>query len=111
MKKTLLIIAGSALVTGLAIRATPALSQPPEFNVSIVRTADIDLSTRAGQRLLDRRLIIAAGEVCGEASDVDLKGKNDVRKCRDDVLAAARANARTIVAAKAGETIAVSAQR
>ena len=110
MKKTLLIIAGSALVTGVAIRAAPALSQalPVDTNVSVVRTADLNLASNAGQQALDRRLVIAAGEVCGEASDSDLKGQNDVRQCRNDVLAAARSKARTIVAAKSGDTIAIA---
>ena len=102
MKKTLLIIASSALATGLLIKGAPALSQtlPVETNVSIVRTADLDLSTRSGQRQLDRRLISAAGRVCGEASDADLKGKNDVRQCREEVLSTARAKADAIVAAR-----------
>ena len=102
MKKTLLIIAGSALATGVAIKAAPALSATPPATadraVSIVRTVDLDLSTRSGQRSLDRRLVTAAGEVCGEASDADLKGKNDVRQCRTEVLSAARAKANAIVA-------------
>jgi UrcA family protein len=102
MKKTLLIILGSALAAGAAIKAEPAFSQPhdvsAEANVSIVRTADLDLSTKAGQRQLERRLITAAREVCGEAFDSDLKGQNDVRRCREDVLFAARAKADEIVA-------------
>jgi UrcA family protein len=112
MKRTLLIIAGSALATGLAIKAAPALSEPlpAEMNVSVVRTADLDLSTDAGQRRLDQRIVIAANEVCGDASDVDLKGKNDVRKCRNEVLVAARARARTIIAASGHESIVVAAR-
>lgn len=112
MKRTLLIIAGSALVTGLAIRAAPALSETlaADTNVSIVRTADLDLSTNAGQRRLDQRLVIAAGEVCGEASDSDLKGQNDARQCRKDVLSVARARAHAIVAAKTNEAIVVASQ-
>jgi UrcA family protein len=115
MKKTLLIIAGSALATGVAIRAAPALSQPAdsshEVNVSVVQTADLDLSTRAGQRLLDRRLATAAGEVCGEASDADLKGQNDVRQCRNEVLAAARAKANAILAGRSDTTIVIASRK
>lgn len=116
MKKTLSIILGSALATGVAIKAAPALSQPaalpPETSVSIVRTADLDLSTSVGQRRLEQRLAIAAGDVCGEASDADLKGQNDVRKCRKDVLSAARAKASTMVAGSHGDgRIVIAAQQ
>lgn len=110
MKKTLLIIAGSALATGLAIKAAPAFSQPTpsEINVSVVHTSDLDLSNRLDQRRLDRRLAIAAGEVCGEASDWDLKGQNEVRKCRQDALASARLKARAIIAQSAKTPILVA---
>ena len=113
MKKTLLIIAGSALVTAVAIKATPALAQtpPPDTNVSIVRTADLDLSTQSGQRQLDRRLLSAANEVCGEASDADLKGQNEARECRKDVLAEARAQAQSIAAATGDATIVIASRR
>ena len=113
MKKTLLIIAGSALLTSVAIKAAPAFAEPipADLNVSIVRTADLDLSSKAGQRTLEHRLVIAAGEVCGEASDADLKGQNDARKCRHDVLAKARADANAVVAAKADATIVVASRK
>jgi UrcA family protein len=107
------IIIVSALITGAAITAAPLLAEPtsaPDVNVSIVRTADLDLSTRGGQRALDHRLISAASQVCGDASDFDLKGKNDQRQCRNDVLTAARARARTIVAANSGDAIALAAR-
>lgn len=92
MKQTLKIIAVSALATAAVIKAVPALAEPVlTQNVSIVHTADLDLSTRAGQETLDHRLVVAAFEVCGAASDVDLAGRNKVRQCRGDVLAKARA--------------------
>ena len=88
------IIIASALLTGAALKAVPALAEPAaaqDVNVSIVETADLDLSTSAGKRALDQRLVIAARDVCGSASDADLEGKNAVRDCRADVLAKARA--------------------
>ena len=88
------IIIASALITTAAIKAVPAIAEPastPDVNVSIVHTADLDLTTEAGRRALDVRLSHAAREVCGTASDVDLEGKNTVRACRDSVLADARA--------------------
>ena len=91
MKQTLKIIALSALATAAAFKAVPAFAEPAVQNVSIVQTGDLDLTTRAGRQALDHRLVTAAYEVCGTASDADLVGKNQARECRADVLASARA--------------------
>jgi len=91
MKKGFLIVLGSALITAGAIKAAPAFAEPlPGSNSTVVRTADLDLRTADGQRALDHRLVSAAREVCGQASDTDLKGKNAVRACRVETLAQAR---------------------
>jgi UrcA family protein len=92
MREMLKIIAVSALATAAVIKAVPALAESaPTESVSIVHTADLDLSTAQGRAALDHRLVIAAREVCGAASDFDLAGRNKVRQCRADVLAKARA--------------------
>jgi UrcA family protein len=112
MKQALKIILGSALVTAALIKGVPALAETPTHtNVSVVRTADLDLSSQSGQRQLDRRLVIAAGEVCGDASDVDLKGLNDARRCRAEVLAAARTKAESILAARSDAAIVIASSR
>ena len=105
------IIIASALITGAALKAVPALAEiaPAPVNVSIVHTADLDLASDAGKRQLERRLANAAREVCGAASDVDLEGKNDTRACRADVLAKARANG--VELASRGEPIMIAADR
>lgn len=110
MKDILKIMAVSALVTAAAIKAVPAFSEPAAAqNVSIVRTADLDLSTAGGRAALDHRLLRAAYEVCGTAADVDLSGQNQVRACRLDVLAKARAESREF--ASRGGSIVVAAAR
>lgn len=93
MKQALRIALVSALATAAAIKGVPALAaaEASNVNVSVVRTADLDLRSVAGQRALHQRLAIAASEVCGPVSAADLPGKNAVRKCRHEVLAAARA--------------------
>ena len=92
MKETFRIIAMSALVTAAVIKAVPAFSAPvPAQSVSIVHTTDLDLSTDAGRAVLDHRLVIAAHDVCGTAADFDLSGKNEIRACRAETLAKARA--------------------
>jgi len=105
------IIITSALITTAALKAVPALAQPaasPNINVSIVHTADLNLSTDAGRQALDHRLVQAAREVCGTASDADLAGKNKVRACRVTVLADARAQGQEL--ASRGEVIKVAAR-
>ena len=66
----------------LALLATPAMAEPVAPATSIVRTADLDLASKSGQRTLDRRLSIAIADVCGTASVADLAGQNEVRRCR-----------------------------
>jgi UrcA family protein len=110
MKETLKIIAISALVTAAAVKAVPAFSEPlAAQNVSVVRTADLDLSTARGRAELDHRLITAAREVCGSAADVDLSGQNQVRACRMDVLGKARAESREL-ASRGGSVSVIAAQ-
>ena len=92
MKQTLKIIAVSALATAALIKAVPVLAEATPVEVNIVHTADLDLTTQAGRRTLDHRLVLAAYDVCGVASDADLAGKNGVRACRARVLAKARAD-------------------
>jgi UrcA family protein len=105
------IIIASALLTTAAIKAAPALAEPaagPEVNVSIVQSADLDLSTDAGRKSLDRRLVHAASDVCGTASDSDLVGKNRVVACRRSVLADARGKSEQL--ARQGNPIAVASR-
>ena len=113
MKQTLKIIAVSALATAALLKGVPAMAEPAQAqNVTIVSTGDLDLSTTAGRAALDHRLVTAAKEVCGYASDVDLAGKNEVRACRTKVLAEARANSDTLVASKdSGKSILIAASR
>jgi UrcA family protein len=113
MKNAITIALASALITTAAIKAAPAFAQQPggtEANISRVWTGDLDLRSEAGQRKLELRLVRAAREVCGTASDVDVVGKNEVRKCRDETLAKAREQGETLAAAR-GDVIAVTAAR
>ena len=110
-----LIALASALITAAAIKAAPALAQeskPAETAVSFVRTADLDLGSNSGLKQLDQRLSNAAREVCGTASDADIRGKNEVRRCPDETLARAHIQRdRLIAIAERGAVIAVAAAR
>ncbi len=74
-----------ALATLAAVfGAAPALAgdPAPAPRSATVRYADLNLASEAGQRTLDARIAVAVRQVCGEASDVDVRGKNLVAKCR-----------------------------
>ena len=112
--KAITIVLASALITAAALKVAPALAEPArgEIAVSTVSTADLDLSTRSGLKALNQRLAFASREVCGVASDADLEGKNDIRKCRDETLARAQSRRDAVLAAAArGAVIAVTAAR
>ena len=116
MKNALFIALASALVTAGAIKTAPALGQTPgaevQTFVSLVRTSDLDLRTDRGQRQLEQRLARAARDVCGTASDADLRGKNALRACREDAIARASAQREEMLAAASrGGTLMVTATR
>ena len=113
--KAIHIVIASALITATAIKAAPAFAQPAagqgEIAISYVQTADLDLRTDSGRRQLDRRLVVAARDVCGTASDADLEGKNAVRQCVHEVLAKARGEGDQLVVSANRGVIAVTAAR
>ena len=84
--KTILALAALAA----AFTAAPAAAQEPIVSSGatiVVRTADLDLSSGRGVAKLDRRILEAAKLACGTASDFDVRGKNKVRRCRDETIA------------------------
>ena len=75
----LALLAGGA--SGLANAAPAAMT---------VTTHDLDLTTAAGRTALDRRVRMAAAELCGEASASDPAGRRAVRACRHEAVVRAR---------------------
>jgi UrcA family protein len=104
-------------IFGLALFASAATISPvvaaePATATSIVRTADLDLASKAGQRTLEHRLSIAIVEACGEASDADLAGQNGVRACRVDArIKVAAERDRLVELASRGTQILVASAR
>ena len=94
----------------LAAASSPALAQPPEAVTSIVRIADLDLSSPAGQRALDKRLSKAVVEVCGTASPSDLAGQGKVRDCRKDAHKRLDAERNQRIAAASSKPILVASR-
>ena len=94
----------------LTLAATPVLATPPVPATSIVRTADLVLASQAGQRALDRRLAIAIADVCGTASDADLVGQNEVRRCRVATRQRVASDRNQRIAASSGNPIEIAAR-
>lgn len=105
----------AGLITAGLLKAFPAAAEPngaADVTVSVVRTADLNLAAEEGRKRLESRLAQAAREVCGTASDADLAGKNEARKCREETLARALAQRdRLLAASDRSGVIAVSAAR
>jgi len=95
-----------------ALIATPVVAEPvPRTDQVIVRTADLNLTTASGQRLLDRRLADAVVDACGAASKIDLAGSNAVRRCRDETRARISAERERLIALASRSTSTVIAAR
>ncbi len=108
--KSLLTLAAAAF----ALVAVPTVAQGPASAGAqlVVSYADLDLSSEAGVRALDRRIWTAVEQACGAVSDFDLAGKNQVRDCQDQTLALARAQRDHAIAAAGGPAhIRLAAQR
>jgi UrcA family protein len=69
--------------------ASPAAAAPADTGKVEVRYRDLDLSTPAGAKELDRRLHQAAGEVCGMNAPTTgtRMPSNNARKCYKETLA------------------------
>jgi len=98
------------IATLLAFTATPALAEPPVTVSTTVQVADLDLSSKSGQRALNHRLSLAAKEVCGTASDVDIAGKNEVRQCRAETFASLASARGQRIAAASNQPIEVASR-
>ena len=111
MKNTAL-FALALIASAATVTPTVAQALEPETATSIVSTADLDLSSASGQQELHRRIVQAAREVCGEASNVDLEGKNAIRQCRDDTVAQAVSQREQLLAAdRSGSPVVVASAR
>lgn len=74
------------IFVGLALAGLPVTAAAdPVRETRTVQVADLNLDAPSGKTRLDQRII----EACGEASTVDLAGRNAVRACRADAKAKA----------------------
>jgi UrcA family protein len=97
--KTLFILSALAASLTASIATSPAAAQAPAAGDRlIVSYSDLDLSSRAGVRTLNRRILTAVQTACGSASDIDLRGRNSVNECRSATYAQANAQVRDAIA-------------
>ena len=87
MRIILLLAAAAMIPPGPPAFAAPASDEPTQ----VVRFSDLDLASKKGLRTLDRRIAAAADRLCGKKSDLDLRGKRIIRRCRQAVIANASA--------------------
>jgi len=78
MTKTSKIIAAAAIA--LAVSSTPAIAGEKGAQVE-VSYADLNLSSQAGQDILERRIRSAVQEVCGGPAQPNITFGRPVREC------------------------------
>jgi UrcA family protein len=94
----------------LVSAATPAIAEPVEPVTSLVQIGDLNLTSEAGQRTLDKRLTQAIIEVCGDPSPADLVGQNKARSCRQDLRASLDVERDQRIAAASSKPILVASR-
>lgn len=85
MFKTSLLIAASLAVSTLPAHAAPRTAE--------VRIGDLDLASDAGRSAFERRVHLAAKQVCGHADIRDVKALQMVQSCTKAAKANAHAQA------------------
>ena len=88
MKKLTSLLIPATLILGAAF-SQPVLAQTAPANAPSVAVthADLDLNNPADRERLQRRLRMAAREVCGTGFDFDLQSQNAARDCEEATLA------------------------
>lgn len=87
----------AALVAGTAAFAAPASAQ--EVRTMAVSYKDLNLNTAEGQKMLARRIAVAANQVCAQSGQ-GLEIEMDVHSCK--LAAKTRANAQLAQATAQG---------
>ncbi len=101
------IILAAVLAVGLAAPAVAAGNDMATGQVR-VQTADLDLSSSAGQRALDRRLAMAMVRLCGMPVFYSRDELAELDACKAE---ASKAAAAQIDAARARQAVAVAARQ
>lgn len=104
---TTLLAVSAATFTGSPASAEPLRSA----RTLAVNTAGLDLSTEAGVRSLDLRILHAASALCGTPSPADPRGRIKLDECRTQARVAAAAQREQILAAAERRGVRIAAAR
>lgn len=86
-------VLASALAPSLASAST---SEGTDTSVAVVRTSDLNLSSKAGQATLNARITGAVNRVCGTATGaISIEERRAITVCRAKARNSALAMART----------------
>ena len=99
-----------SLIPIILIASTVAVSPAPA-ETRAVSYADLDLSTPAGQAMLDRRISWAIVQVCGGPYPADLQGRREVTRCRHEAAANVQAQRNDAFAQAQSNRIQLSSRR
>ena len=83
--------AGGAAFAQSSIDVNAASAGQSDTQTRLLSVSDINVATADGQRRLDTRLRVAAGQVCGKFSTDPIRVPADYMRCYDKALSAARA--------------------
>ncbi len=92
------ILAAAAMSAGLlniGLAAAPALALPS--GTAEVAYQDLNLTHAAGRVVLDRRIALAARQVCGNYAPVELTWSALSRACQEDAIAAVQPQLNALV--------------
>ena len=95
----------TAATVGLFVTSAPAFAAENEDGIE-VSYADLNLSSQVGREILDRRLRNAVQSACGGPVGRNLSAWRATRKCIDDTMPEAEAQARLAVASFEARTVA-----
>lgn len=91
-------IAIAAATIGSTVQAEPVVAQ----NVVKVRYSDLNLGTGAGRAELDRRIEVAAHQMCGVGQS--LAENMQVRRCQNDAFQSVKASIDRLILDATGAT-------
>lgn len=99
------IIATLALAAAVTA-AAPASATDPTTRTVKLRYADLDLATRSGRAVLDRRVDAALERVCGSQGPTVNNEERKIAKCRAEAVARIARIAPRVAAARDGTQLA-----
>jgi len=97
--RTISALAAAGLTFVTLALATPLRAAPIGEATVEVKIGDLDLATASGAATLDRRIRAAARTICGSMPPRSLDMQRQVALCQDEVVAGARAEVETALAA------------